>query len=137
MDKKAIATLIIAILAVVLFVAVGFRIATEIPKILKDKNKGEMMDAVKLLNATRTLAQGQDEYNDLDILDADVDGSNCMFSVWEPTAGELEALNNGGKIQLGVMGGIHPPIMLIVQDPNAKIVGDKEPPEEDQSGIIV
>ena len=91
------------------------------------------MNPIKLINASRTLAQGQDEYEALDIMDADVAGANCMFSVWEPSADELEALNNGGKIQLGIMGGVHPPVMLLVQDPDAKIVGVEDletvPPE--------
>ena len=91
------------------------------------------MNSIRLLNATRTLAEGQDEFENLDILDADVDGKNCMFSVWEPTAEELEALNKGGKIQLGIMGASHPPVMLMVQDPDAKIVaGDEPPPEDDK-----
>lgn len=88
------------------------------------------MKSIRLINASRTLAQGQDEYNELDIMDANVDGANCMFSVWEPSAEELEALNNGGKIQLGIMGERHPPILLMVQDENAGIVGQEKPPED-------
>ena len=87
------------------------------------------MNSIKLINASRTLAQGQDEYNDLDIMDADVKGKNCMFSVWEPSPDEIHALNNGGKIQLGIMGGVHPPVMLMVQNENAGIVGN-EPEKE-------
>lgn len=96
------------------------------------------MKAINLINASRTLATGQDEYSTLDIMDANVDGANCMFSVWEPSKEEIEALSNGGKIQLGIMGGVHPPVFLMVQDENAKLVGEETPEEPDEeSGIIV
>lgn len=95
------------------------------------------MKPIRLLNASRTLATGQDEYNDLDIMDADVGGQNCMFSVWGLTEEELKALNEGGKIQLGIMGGVHPPVMLLVQNENAGIVGVEEPEETEEDGGVI
>lgn len=88
------------------------------------------MKSVKLLNATRTLATEQEEFNNLDIMDALVDGNNCMFSVWEPTPEELEALNDGGKIQLGIMGISHPPVLLVVQDKAGHAVNEALPDNE-------
>ena len=80
------------------------------------------MEPIKLINATRTLATDQDEYGDLDIVDAELGGANYMYSVWEPSATELEALNKGGRVRLGIMGAKHPPVDLAVQDVRAEIV---------------
>lgn len=93
------------------------------------------MEAVKLLNATRTLAEDQNEFSNLDIMDADVGGNNCMFSVWEPTEEELKILNDGGKIQLGIMGVQHPPVLLLVQDKTGHVATAEEKPE-DEDGIV-
>lgn len=41
---------------------------------------------------------------------------NVFQSAWEPTPGELELLNAGGKIVLSVVGG-QPPVMLQVEPP--------------------
>ena len=40
-------------------------------------------------------------------------------SAWEPTPAELAALNGGGSIILGVVGG-QPPVMLSVEAPPAE-----------------
>lgn len=84
------------------------------------------MEPSKLLNATRTVAETQNEFSNLDIMDALVDGNNCMFSVWEPSEEELRLLNEGGKIQLGVMGTVMPPVMLLVQDNKGRVSPDGE-----------
>lgn len=91
------------------------------------------MKSIKLINASRTLAEAQDEFNELDIMDVPVGGvvegttENCMFSVWEPSEVELKALNDGGKIQLGIMGFQHPPVIMLVQDVDGKgIVNEEE-----------
>lgn len=52
------------------------------------------------------------EVRDLHVLAQD----GCCVSRWEPTPGELEVLNNGGSVELWVMGG-QPPVMLTVARP--------------------
>ncbi len=37
-----------------------------------------------------------------------------MLSAWEPTPGELQALNNGAPVILRVIGSAHPPVMVEV-----------------------
>lgn len=42
---------------------------------------------------------------------------NFMYSVWRPTAEELELLSAGGAIRLGIMGRVHPVIQMAVLTP--------------------
>lgn len=73
------------------------------------------MKIVKPENATRVLAQSQDEYLNLPIVDiARDDGVNVMVSLWQPSPDELEALNNGACISLGILGTNHPPVIVFV-----------------------
>ena len=74
-------------------------------------------------NTTRVLAEGQEEFNKLPIVDVTAeDGSPFMCSLWKPTIKELEALLNGGDIVLSIMGLQHPPVKLYVRDCKAEIV---------------
>ena len=50
----------------------------------------------------------------LPILDVQTAEGNFMFSAWEPTPPELEALNKGANIVLGVRGTAHPVVSLQV-----------------------
>jgi len=50
----------------------------------------------------------------LPILDVQTPEGNFMFSAWEPTPPELEALNKGANILLGVRGTAHPVVSLQV-----------------------
>lgn len=62
---------------------------------------------------TRVLAVDQEEYVNLEIRDETMsDGANCMVSKWTPTPEQLAILNGGGSIYLGIMGEIHPPVVL-------------------------
>lgn len=70
---------------------------------------------LRIANATRILAETQDEYHALAIRDEDILGVNSMTSVWEPTPAELRMLNEGGAVRLTILGEIHPPVMLTVQ----------------------
>lgn len=70
---------------------------------------------LRISNATRILAQDQDEYLALAIRDEPVDGNNFMTSVWEPTPAELAQLNSGGAVRLTILGYGHPPVMLTTQ----------------------
>ena len=81
------------------------------------------MKPLKLLNATATLGKGQDEYEELDVVESITDGAICQTSVWEPSEAEIEALKNGGRVQLSVLSCTHPPVMIVVQDPELGIVG--------------
>jgi len=44
-------------------------------------------------------------------------GQNFMYSVYKPTAEDLEALNNGGVVRLGIMGFSHPVFNMSVLGP--------------------
>lgn len=46
-------------------------------------------------------------------------GMNIMYSVYQPTAEDLAALNAGGAIRLGIMGRSHPVFQLCVLNPSA------------------
>lgn len=72
---------------------------------------------LRISNATRILAETQDEYYALAILDEIVDGSPQMTSVWEPTPKELADLNAGGAVRLTIIGKHHPPVKLETQGP--------------------
>lgn len=83
------------------------------------------------LNATRRLAKDQPEYFQLSVADVAIVNNPtvtpakvgmlmldnevpAMQSVWEPTPGELECLNMGGRVVLTIVGRTHPPISLEV-----------------------
>jgi hypothetical protein len=72
---------------------------------------------LRISNATRILAETQDEYYALAILDEVVEGQAQMTSVWEPTLKELADLNAGGAVRLTILGKHHPPVMLTTQGP--------------------
>jgi hypothetical protein len=74
---------------------------------------------MRISNATRVLAETQDEYHALAILDEEVDGVNYMTSLWEPTPRELAALIAGGHVRLTILGCAHPPVMISAQEPPA------------------
>lgn len=73
------------------------------------------MQPLRIINATRILAETQDEYYALAIRDEVVDGVNQMTSVWEPTPAELNDLANGGAVRLTILGNGHPPVMITTQ----------------------
>lgn len=70
---------------------------------------------LRVSNATRILAEDQDEYHALAIVDEKIDGVNHMTSVWEPTPAELKMLNEGGAVRLTILGTGHPPVKLSTQ----------------------
>lgn len=45
-------------------------------------------------------------------------GMNFMYSVYKPTAEDLEALNAGGAIRLGIAGRVHPVFQMSVLGPD-------------------
>lgn len=73
------------------------------------------MQQMRLLNATRVLAETQDEYCALAIKDEEIDGVNHMTSVWEPTPKELADLAAGGAVRLTILGTRHPPVLITTQ----------------------
>lgn len=75
------------------------------------------MQPLRIIDATRVLAEEQDEYHALAIVDQEIDGVNCMTSVWEPTPRELAELVAGGAVKLTIIGVIHPPVLLETQPP--------------------
>ncbi|MGH1579043.1 hypothetical protein [Planktotalea sp.] len=73
------------------------------------------MQALRISNATRVLADSQDEYHALTIHDEVIDGVNHMTSLWEPTPKELADLANGGSVKLTILGTGHPPVSVTTQ----------------------
>lgn len=77
---------------------------------------------LRISNATRILAETQDEYFALAIRDEVHEGIPIMTSVWEPTPAELAMLNAGGAVRLTICGTVHPPVMLATQPaPDGKV----------------
>lgn len=83
-------------------------------------------------NVTRVLGEAQG-YAPLPVEDAVVnmmhaDGSQgdtpVMFTVWHPTPKELAALQSGGHIVLGIVGTMHPPVMVYVANMEGVVVED-------------
>lgn len=70
---------------------------------------------LRISNATRILAESQDEYHALAILDEEIAGVNHMTSVWEPTPAEIKMLNEGGAVRLTILGIGHPPVQITTQ----------------------
>ncbi len=73
------------------------------------------MIPLRISNATRVLAETQDEYLCLAIRDEVIDGVNYMTSLWEPSPAELAMLAGGGHVRLTILGSGHPPVMLTTQ----------------------
>lgn len=73
------------------------------------------MQPLRISNATRVLAETQDEYHTLAIKDEMIDGCNHMTSVWEPNPRELEELQSGGSVRLTILGVTHPPVIITTQ----------------------
>ena len=73
---------------------------------------------IRIADATRILAETQDEYFALAIRDEILENIGpAMTSLWEPTPAELELLKAGGHVRLSIMGAVHPPVMMSVQGP--------------------
>lgn len=73
------------------------------------------MQPLRISNATRVLAETQDEYYALAIKDEVIDGVNHMTSVWEPTPKEIADLAAGGAVRLTILGQGHPPVQITTQ----------------------
>jgi hypothetical protein len=70
---------------------------------------------VRIEGETRRLGAPQgreDSVHSLSIMDRD----DIMISAWEPLPDEIEAIKNGAKIHLHVVGTGHPPVMLTVAE---------------------
>ena len=80
------------------------------------------MRPLRISNATRILAETQDEYYALAIRDVLIEEQPAMVSVWEPTPKETELLQTGGLVQMIVSGTLHPPVSLSVQEHDDPVV---------------
>jgi len=86
------------------------------------------MTPLRISNATRRLAESQDEFTSLSILDERIEGVNYMTSLWEPSPKELEQLAEGGFIRLSIIGedvggSQFRPVMITVQPAPSVIEG--------------
>lgn len=75
------------------------------------------MIPIDMPDATRILAESQDQYYPLAIRDEMIDGVNCMTSVWELAPADIANLVLGGTVTLTIMGNGHPPVRLETQPP--------------------
>lgn len=66
----------------------------------------------------------------LPVLDVETGEGNFMLSAWEPTPPELEALNKGANIILGVRGTVHPVVSV-------QVAADIAPAEKHPDDIAV
>ena len=77
------------------------------------------MIPLAISDATRRLAEGQDEYTTLHVRDKVFGcGTPAMETLWEPTPTELATLFKGGSVMLTVLGREWPPVSLTVQEPS-------------------
>ena len=83
-------------------------------------------------DVTRTLGEAQG-YQPLPVADKvmrmSVEGKEpadvpVMFTVWHPTPAEIEALQAGGHVVLGVLGTSHPPVMLYCANAEGVVLDD-------------
>lgn len=81
----------------------------------------------RILNATRVVGTSDQDYGKLYIEDVRYEGGiDAMRSIWEPTPGELKALQAGGKIRLVIVGVQHPAVLLeVVAQPDPLIDADE------------
>jgi hypothetical protein len=63
-------------------------------------------------------------------------GMNIMYTIYKPTAEDLEALNNGGVLRLGIMGSVHPVFNMCVLGAETVASAELEPKWELGSPII-
>ncbi len=70
----------------------------------------------RIFGFTRVLAENQPEYLSMPIRDEMGPHGAQMVSAWEPTEQELARLVNGAKIELKVLGTIHPAVSVEVGD---------------------
>ena len=80
------------------------------------------MKSTPIRNATRNLAEDQDEYESLMIRDephpiGEYLSVPSMSSLWQPSSDEVAQIINGQPIKLKILGIIHPPVMITVGDP--------------------
>ncbi len=61
-----------------------------------------------------TLGSDQEEYWPLDVIPVETDIGPGLSSLWKPTEEELNLLNNGGVVELTVLGLKHPPVIVEV-----------------------
>ncbi len=71
------------------------------------------MIAARIAGTTRVLGKSQG-YLGLPVRDGTHDDGPCMTTAWEPTPGEIEALQAGAKIKITILGNVHPPIIVSV-----------------------
>lgn len=83
------------------------------------------MDIVVVRGVTRLVGKRQG-YRGLPIRDEIINcavggpATPCMASVWRPSPAELAALNDGGAIEVKIVGTLHPPILVgVIQNPEA------------------
>lgn len=81
------------------------------------------MNPQKIKNKTRSLGAPKEwDHNldgpceTLDIRDGLLNGSSCMFSLWLPTPEELALLNKGVPVTVSIVGTMHPPIAVYVEE---------------------
>ena len=81
------------------------------------ENTHKFLTSAKIAGVTRVLAADQEEYNELQIRDETFqDGSNVMVSRWVLTPEQRKVIADGGSIYLGILGEVHPPVLMSVNE---------------------
>ncbi len=75
-----------------------------------------MVTIARIKDATRVFGEDQEEYRQLPIRDEYVDGVPAMTSAWELTPRDILTLKAGGKLYITIMGSVHPPMMVKVEN---------------------
>ncbi|WP_138469511.1 hypothetical protein [Poseidonocella sp. HB161398] len=84
------------------------------------------MNPHPLSNATRVLATAQPEYQPLQIHDHPLgDGDNLMVSLWQPSAEERAAIAAGAPVRLSILGTVHPPVLIEVEEVEGQDLVDR------------
>lgn len=58
---------------------------------------------------------------------SEIDGVPAQLSYWKPDATDLKILNEGGVIELALLGMIHPPVMVSTAKVSADVDRQPEP----------
>lgn len=83
------------------------------------------------LNAPKDWRPSRDgECAALPVKISEYNGQQALLSYWKPSVEELQALNEGSSVCLGVVGYSHPPVFLMVQRVEEHEIPDSLIPKE-------
>ncbi len=75
-----------------------------------------MVTIARINGFTRIFGKDQEDFIQLPIRDELINGFPAMTSAWELSPKEIRAVMAGGKIYITIVGEMHPPIMVKVEE---------------------